>query len=100
MLSLAKGCCKRRSSLYYSLGVCYSTFCLEAKGGAKKSRQARTAPRVLPPTHNNSHYIIHHLPTSFQAACFTILRNFFKKPCFSFKLSRLQALYPAFLFLK
>jgi hypothetical protein len=49
-LSLSKGSIAVRVVLLfeYSLGVCYSTFCLDAKGGAKKSRQARTAPRVLP----------------------------------------------------
>jgi hypothetical protein len=34
--------------LKYSLIVCYSTFCLDAKGGAKKSRQTQMAPPVLP----------------------------------------------------
>jgi hypothetical protein len=48
----------------------FSTFCLDAKGGAKKSRQTQMAPPVLPPTHGNSHYNIHHSLASFQAACF------------------------------
>jgi hypothetical protein len=70
ILSLSKGSIAVRVVLlfYHSFSVCFSTFCLDAKGGAKKSRQARTAPRVLPPTHNNSHYSIHHSFTSFQAA--------------------------------
>jgi hypothetical protein len=48
--------------------VCYSTFCLEAKGGAKKSRQTQMAPPVLPPTHNNSRYRFHHSLALFQEA--------------------------------
>jgi hypothetical protein len=57
----------------------FSTFCLDAKGGAKKSRQARTAPRVLPPTHSNSHYRFYHSRTSLQEAGFTILKTTFSK---------------------
>src|SRR6476469_8418534 len=32
----------------------FSTFCLDAKGDTQKSRQTRTAPPVLPPTHSNT----------------------------------------------
>jgi hypothetical protein len=31
-----------------TLDSCFSTFCLDAKGGAKKSRQTQMAPPVLP----------------------------------------------------
>ena len=67
-----------------TLDSCFSTFCLDAKGGAKKSRQTQMAPPVLPPTHNNSHHFIHHSFTSFQESWCITTRNFFKRPCLSF----------------
>jgi hypothetical protein len=69
-LSLSKGSITLSVVLlfYPSLDGCFSTFCLEAKGGAKKSRQTQMAPPVLPPTHNNSRYRFHHSLALFQEA--------------------------------
>jgi hypothetical protein len=34
--------------MLYNINQSFSTFCLDAKSGAKKSRTAQTAPRVCP----------------------------------------------------
>jgi hypothetical protein len=52
------------------------------------------------PTHGSSLYSIHHFLTSFQAAYCITAYNFFKTSCLYFRCNTLQALYPAFLFLK
>src|SRR5215217_3727113 len=69
MLSLAKHYC--RSDLSFSIfheSFRFSTFCLDAKGGAKKSRQTRTL-RAFCLAHAQQHptaFCIIHLGTSMQ----------------------------------
>jgi hypothetical protein len=56
----------------------FSTFCLDAKGGAKKWRQMGTAPRVLPATHSNTPLNPYHSLTSYFIACVFTITTFSK----------------------
>jgi hypothetical protein len=58
--------------------LCFSTFCLDAKGGAKKSRQTQMAPPVLPAHAQQQSYSIRLFRASFQAACFTFSSQLFQ----------------------
>ena len=42
----------------------FPTFCLDAKGGAQKSRQAQMAPRFLSPMHSYTPFLLYHSLTS------------------------------------
>jgi hypothetical protein len=102
ILSLSKeGIALRVVLLFsHSLSVCFSTFCLDAKGGAKKSRQTQMAPPVLPANARQQSLQHSSFPYFVPRSLFLFSYNFFKTPCFSFRRNSLQAPYPASLFLK
>jgi hypothetical protein len=63
----------------HSLSAFFSTLCLDAKGGAKKSRQTQMAPPVLPAhaqqqsfQHSSFPYFV---PSSLILFCFAIFQN-------------------------
>ena len=85
----------------FLLSLWVSTFCLDAKGGIKSSRQTRTAPRVLPAyaQQHAASFCIIHFSTVMQHVC--LLLQLFQKLMLWLPLSAIngQALhYAEFLF--
>jgi hypothetical protein len=86
ILSLPKGSIAVRVVLLSIILLVYviPPFALMQKVEPKNQGKPKWLRLFCRPTHSNSHYNTYHSRASFQAACFTILRNFFKTSCLSF----------------